>query len=280
MPRSSSRRSCTSTGGRGTTGTGSRQGCSSVTCSSALVRRPGGNLSRDWWTVPRPWDLPYPIADVDADGTAVITKPRASGGRVSFDTVRHQLLYEVHDPSRYLAPDVVADFTSATFDDLGDDRVRVTGVRGTAATDTYKLLLCHHAGWAGEARVAFSWPDAREKATATAAIFAERVAQAGLTVDEWCVELWGVDALGGPTVPDAVADPPEVVARVAWRCRDALTAGLVGREMVPLTLSAPPAGMTGMGRGAGRPTELLGIWPTLVEKSLVDAHVIVHVEEV
>jgi Acyclic terpene utilisation family protein AtuA len=240
----------------------------------------GGNLSRDWWTVPRPWDLPYPIAEVDADGTAVITKPRASGGRVSFDTVRHQLLYEVHDPSRYLAPDVVADFTSATFDDLGGDRVRVSGVRGAAATDTYKLLLCHHAGWAGEARVAFSWPDAREKATATAAIFAERVALAGLTVDEWFVELWGVDALGGPTVPDAGTEPPEVVARVAWRCRDALTAGLVGREMVPLTLSAPPAGMTGMGRGAGRPTELLGIWPTLVEKSLVDPHVSVHVEEV
>ncbi len=101
-----------------------------------------------------------------------------------------------------------------------------------------------------------------------------------MTVDEWCVELWGVDALGGPTVPDAGADPPEVVVRIAWRCPDALTAGLVGREMVPLTLSAPPAGMTGMGRGAGRPTELLGIWPTLVEKSLVDAHVTVHVEEV
>jgi hypothetical protein len=240
----------------------------------------GGNLSRDWWTVPRPWDLPYPIAEVDADGTAVITKPRGSGGRVSFDTVRHQLLYEVHDPSRYLAPDVVADFASATFDDLGDDRVRVAGVRGAPATDTYKLLLCHHAGWAGEAKVAFSWPDAREKATATAAIFTERVAQAGLAVDEWCLELWGVDALGGPTVPDAGTDPPEVVARVAWRCADALTAGLVGREMVPLTLSAPPAGMTGMGRGAGRPTELLGIWPTLVEKSLVDRHVSVHVEEI
>ncbi|MEX2254869.1 MAG: acyclic terpene utilization AtuA family protein [Acidimicrobiia bacterium] len=240
----------------------------------------GGNLSREWWTVPHPWDLPYPIAEVDADGTAVITKPRASGGRVSFDTVRHQLLYEVHDPAHYLTPDVVADFTSARVDDLGDDRVRVTDVRGAPATDTYKALLCHHAGWSGEARVAFSWPDAAEKATATAAIFAKRVELAALEVDEWCVELWGVDALGGPTVPASSAEPPEVVARIAWRCADALTAGLVGREMVPLTLSAPPAGMTGMGRGAARPTELLGLWPTLVEKELVDPGVSVHVEEV
>jgi hypothetical protein len=71
-----------------------------------------------------------------------------------------------------------------------------------------------------------------------------------------------------------------VVLRVAWRCADAATAGLVGREMTPLTLSAPPAGMTGAGRGPGRPTELLGIWPTLVEKTLVDPHVSVTVETV
>lgn len=238
----------------------------------------GGNLSRDWWSVPNPWDLPYPIAEVDADGTAVITKPKASGGRVSFDTVRHQLLYEVHDPAHYVSPDVVADFTSATFYDEGDDRVRITGVRGEPATDTYKALLCHHVGWAGETRVAFSWPEAREKATAAAAIFVERVAQAGLGVDEWCVEFWGVDALGGPTVPPTDAEPPEVVARVAWRCADQLSAGLVAREMVPLTLSAPPAGLTGMGRGGARPTELLGLWPTLVEKALVDSHVVVALE--
>ncbi|HSO94409.1 MAG TPA: acyclic terpene utilization AtuA family protein [Acidimicrobiia bacterium] len=240
----------------------------------------GGNLSRDWWNVPRPWDLPYPIADVDADGTALITKPASSGGRVSFDTVRHQLLYEVHDPAAYLSPDVVADFTSAQFIDEGNDRVRVTGVRGAPATPTYKALLAHHAGWAGETKVAFSWPEAREKATATAAIFAERVGQAGLPVAEWCFELWGVDALGGPTVPATTAEPPEVVLRAAWRCDEASTAALVGREMVPLTLSGPPAGMTGMGRAGSRPSELLGIWPTLIDKDLIDPHVKVVVEAV
>jgi hypothetical protein len=174
----------------------------------------------------------------------------------------------------------VADFTAATFTDEGDDRVRVEGVRGAPATDHYKALLCHHAGWGGEARVAYSWPEATEKATAAAAIFVRRVQDAGLAVDEWLLERWGVDALGGPTVPEADVDPPEVVARIAWRCADATTAGLVGREIAPLTLSAPPAGMTGMGRGAGRPTELLGIWPTLVEKSLVDPQVRVTVEDV
>ena len=72
-------------------------------CSGQVA---GGNFSGEWWTVPHPWDLPYPIAEVAADGTAVITKPTASGGRVDVDTVRHQLLYEVHDPAAYLSPDV------------------------------------------------------------------------------------------------------------------------------------------------------------------------------
>jgi len=241
----------------------------------------GGNYSGDWWALPHPWDLPYPIARVEADGTAIITKPAGSGGRVSTDTLRHQLLYEVHNPARYLSPDVVADFTSARFEDLPDDRVRITDVRGTPATDTYKLLLAHHAGWAGEARVAFSWPDAYEKAKATAAILVKRVEMAGHDVAEWHVEYWGVDALGGPTVPaDPACEPPECVLRVAWRCHDQRTAGLVGRELVPLTLSAPPAGLTGAGGRGGGPTELLGIWPTLLDKHLVDDHVRVAIEEV
>jgi hypothetical protein len=249
-------------------------------CSGQVA---GGNYSGDWWALPHPWDLPYPIAEVEADGSAVITKPETAGGRVSFDTVRHQLLYEVHDPASYLAPDVVADFTSATFTDEGDDRVRITGVRGKPATDTYKVLLAHHAGWSGEARVAFSWPDALAKAKATAAVLTRRVEMAGLAVDEWRFEYWGVDALGGPTVPPAAdgVEPPEVALRAAWRCTDQRSAAAVGRELVPLTLSGPPPGFTGMGRGGGaRATELLGIWPALVEKSLVDPAVSITTEKV
>ena len=106
---------------------------------------------------------------------------------------------------------------------------------------------------------------------------------AGLEVREWCFEYWGVNALGGPTVPPVPvgAEPPECVLRAAWRCDDERTARAVGRELVPLALSAPPAGLTGMGRGmAGASTELLGLWPTLIDKVLVDPGVTVTVEEV
>src|SRR5262249_59184318 len=121
-------------------------------------------------------------------------------------------------------------------------------------------------------------PDAYEKAKAPAAIFVKRAEMAALPVLEWHIEYWGVDALGGPTVPHAangspLVEPPECVLRVAWRCDDPKTAGLVGRELVPLTLSAPPAGLTGAGGGGGSRggTELLGIWPTLVGKEVVGA---------
>jgi hypothetical protein len=153
-------------------------------------------------------------------------------------------------------------------------------VRGRAATDTYKTLLCYPSGWSGETRVAFGWPDAYEKAKATAAILAKRVEMAGIEVAEWCFEYWGVNALGGPTVPATDAEPPEVVLRAAWRCADQAGAGLVSRELAPLALSSPPPGFTGAGRGGARATELLGIWPTLVDKDLVDPEVHVVIEEV
>ena len=206
-------------------------------CSGQVA---GGNFSGDWWTIPEPWNLPYPIAEVAADGTAVITKPAASGGRVDVDTVRHQLLYEVHDPAAYLSPDVVADFTSATFTDLGDDRVRVTDVRGQPATDTYKALLAYPAGWSGETRVAFSWPDAAEKAKATDRdLHASGWRWPASRSTSGRFELWGVNALGGDTVPADRRRAARVrgAGRVAL-CRRAHARRSVGRELVPLALSA------------------------------------------
>lgn len=251
-------------------------------CSGQVV---GGNFSGPGWaSLPRPWDHPYPIADVEADGTAVITKPAASGGAVTFDTVRHQLLYEVGDPARYLNPDVVADFTSARFDDLGGDRVRVSEVRGAPAPDDYKALVAYHHGWSSEVRLAFGFPDALEKAKVTAALVRKRAAMARLDVAEWHAEYWGVNALGGPTVPPPAADAPEpaeVALRLAWRCDDEDVAKRVAREAIGLALGAPPAGLTPMGRGrVGETTELLGLWPTLVPRGLVDEGVAVDVQEV
>lgn len=242
----------------------------------------GGNFSGEWWTIAEPWNFAYPIAECEANGAAVLTKAPGTGGRVDFDTVRHQLLYEVHDPVRYVTPDVVADFTSLHVEDLGADRVRLAGTRGAPATATYKALLAYPCGYSGEARVAFGWPDAYAKARSAADIFQHRVEMAGLEVDEWLEEYWGVNALHGAIVPlDQADEAPEVILRVAWRCADKATAGKISREIVPIGLSAPPWGLSGTGRGmGGAPSQLLGLWPALVDKAVVDAHVRVEIEEI
>ncbi len=250
-------------------------------CSGQVA---GGNYSGPWWENPDPLRIAFPIAEVDRDASAVITKPESAGGMVTFDTVREQLLYEVHDPSRYLNPDVVADFTTVHLDDLGGDRVKVSGTAGAAAPARYKGLVCTPAGWAGEARLAYSWPDAEAKAKAAVAYVRGRAEGAGVGVEEWWEEYFGVNAYGGPAVGLGCADgsgwePPEVVGRLAWRTAEQATARLVSREVGVLGLSGPPT-ISNVGRGRdGGPTQLLAIDPFFVDRKVVDPRVRVEIEE-
>lgn len=246
-------------------------------CSGQVT---GGNHSGAWWENPDPLRVAFPIAEVADDGSAVVTKPAGTGGMVTFDTVREQLLYEVHDPRRYLTPDVVADFTAVTVTDLGGDRVRVAGARGAPAPPTYKALVCTPAGWAGEVRLAYSWPDAEAKARAALAFVRGRAEAAGLAVEEWHEEVFGAGAFGGPTagLPDGW-DPPEVIGRLAWRAADRDVAAAVARDVGVLGLSGPPT-ITGTGRTRdGGPSQLLAVEPLLVDRALVDRQVRVDVTE-
>lgn len=248
-------------------------------CSGQVT---GGNYSGAWWDNPDPDRIAFPIADCEPDGTAVITKPPGTGGMVTFDTVREQLLYEVHDPARYLNPDVTADFTAPTLTDLGQDRVRITGCHGTPAPETYKGLVCTPAGWAGELRVVYTWPDAEAKARAALGFARRRAEGAGLKVDDWVEEYFGAGGFGGPTVPH-VDEPPEVIGRLAWRCADAETAGAVARaaQLGVLGLSGPP-GISGIGRAGGgaKPTQLLAVDAIALGRDLVDGQVRIDLETV
>ena len=243
-------------------------------CSGQVT---GGNYSGPWWTNPDPFRVAFPIAEVSDDGSAVITKPDTAGGMVTFDTVREQLLYEVHDPARYLNPDVVADFTSLALTDEGGDRVRVTGTRGHPAPETYKGLVCTPAGWAGEVRFAYSWPDAEAKARAALRFIRRRAETNGIAVEEWWEEYFGAGAYARAVVD---CEPPEVIGRLAWRCSDQETAASVARGAGVLGLSGPPT-ITGTGRGRdGKPTQLLAVEPFAVDRALVDAQVRVDIQEV
>ena len=240
----------------------------------------GGNHAGRWWDVPEPWRFGFPIAEVEADGTAVISKPTAAGGRVDFDTVRQQLLYEVHDPSAYLTPDVVLDMTTLALDDLGGDRVKVSGATGKPATGRYKVVGAAPGGYGADLSLAFGWPDAEAKARATADLARKRIAHAGLELTGWHVELFGVNALHGPAVPEPPdGQPAEVVVRLAWSCSDKETCGNVARQIVPLGLSGPPPAFTAANRARPRPSQLLQLHSGLIDREPVDADVRVSVEE-
>ena len=241
----------------------------------------GGNYSGDWWNVVDPARVGLPIAEVHADGTAVVTKPEGSAGRVSFDTVREQLLYEVHDPAAYLSPDVIADFTSVQLEAVGLDRVAVSGTKGAPRPNRLKGLVFRRAGWAGEVALTYAWPDAAAKGRHVLRSLRAMAAEREIPVLEWWEEQFGVAGFGGSTVDDPPDDPPEVTSRLAWRCADAAAAGAVLKLVGRVALSGPP-GLNGIGRrtGGSRPvSELVELEAFFVDRARVEPRVRVQVEE-
>ena len=109
-------------------------------------------------------NIGFPIAEIFADGACVLGKADNTGGLVNAASVKEQLLYEVHDPSRYITPDVVADMTSAQVTDLGGDRVRLTGIKGHPRTNTLKVNVFFDGGWLGEGEISYAGPHAEARA--------------------------------------------------------------------------------------------------------------------
>ena len=125
--------------------------------------------------VPGLAEIGYPIAEIDSDGAIVITKPSGTGGRIDRQTVIEQMLYEIHDPAGYLVPDVVLDLTDVEVEEIGTDRVRVTGARGKPAPRNAESHRLHRCGTFGEAEISYAGPNAAARARLAAEIIGERM---------------------------------------------------------------------------------------------------------
>ncbi|MGC9971596.1 MAG: acyclic terpene utilization AtuA family protein [Bryobacteraceae bacterium] len=231
----------------------------------------GGNSQADWRSIPDLANIGYPILEAEPDGTFVVTKHPGTGGRVSAASVKEQLVYEIGDPRRYITPDVVVDFTSIRLDDLGGDRVRISGARGMPRTGSLKVSLSYFAGWKAIGTLVYSWPQALEKARCADGIVRERLRQLGLEFDCIETEFLGVDACHGPAAAPA-GDPPEVELRIGVRGQDRAAVERFTRELVPLVLSGPP-GATGYGDGRPPVREVVAYWPALVPRAEIEATV-------
>ena len=192
--------------------------------------------------VPNLARLGFPIGEVSADGSVVITKVPQAGGRVSAATCKEQLLYEIHDPSRYLQPDVVADFTEVEVLEEAPDRVRVSGGRGTMRTDTLKVSVGYEDGFIGEGSISYGGPGAVARARLALEIVRERLALTNVSASELRFDLIGVDSLYGETGTSARAEPAEVRLRVAGRTSNAQEAQRIGNEVETLYTNGPAGG--------------------------------------
>jgi len=220
--------------------------------------------------VPRLWDLGFPIAEVTADGSAVITKVEGSGGMVTTATCKEQMLYEIHDPSAYLTPDVVADFTGVRFEQIGPDRVRVTGATGHPRPETLKVSLGYKDSFIGEGQISYGGPGAVERARLAGEIVVKRLELRGIKPKELKIELIGLNALHGDKIA-AGTHPYEVRLRVAGRFDNKDDAVALSEEVETLYTNGP-AGGGGAWKSA---RDVLAVLSTLIPRDAIQHSVIV-----
>lgn len=187
----------------------------------------------------------FPIAEVEADGSLVITKPPGTGGLVSRATVIEQLLYEVHDPHNYLTPDVVLDIGDVEVMDVGANRVGVSGARGKVAPATLKATVCVDAGWLGEGEISYAGPNALARAELAASVVRARCRAIGIG-EPVRVEVLGSGAIfdsnGRARRPPIASAAEEYRVRAAVRSANRKVAQQVSDEVLSLYCSGPAGG--------------------------------------
>ena len=212
----------------------------------------GAQLTGAYFAEPGFKDVPdlarvgFPIAEVAADGDLVVTKAAGTGGRVSRATVIEQLLYEVHDPHNYLTPDVILDIGEVTVEEIGTDRVRVSGARGKPPPPTLKATVCVDAGWLGEAEISYAGPNALARAELAASVVRSRCRTIGIA-DPVRVEVLGTQAIFDSDAQArrarlSPAPDGEYRVRAAVRTSSRKLAQKVADEVLSLYCSGPAAG--------------------------------------
>ena len=207
-----------------------------------------GQITGGYFADPGFKDIPdlarlcFPIGEVSEDGSLVITKVEGSGGAVTAQTCKEQLLYEVHDPARYIQPDVVADFSQVKVEEIAKDRVRVGGGRGSKRTPTLKVSVGYVDSFIGEGQISYAGPGALARGKLALEIVRERLKLTGVAASELRFELIGVDSLHGAQLSAHANEPYEVRVRVAGRTENLSEAVRIGNEVETLYTNGPAAG--------------------------------------
>ena len=236
----------------------------------------GGNYT-DWEDVADSLhEVGYPIAEISADGSFVCTKPEATGGTVTVGTVGEQMLYEIGDPAAYMLPDVVCDFSQVELTQLTTDRVRVSGAKGRAVPDTYKVSATYEDGWRAGTVMFFYGEAASDKARAFADSVLLRTRQKLRAVNapdftETQVELIGDESVYGDYGSPATSR--SVAVKIAAKHEDQRAVGMLLKELTGHGLAAPP-GLSGFAGGRSRPSPVLRLFSFLIPKRDVPVSIV------
>ena len=235
-----------------------------------------GGTFTDWQDVPDWANIGFPIGECRADGSCVITKPEGTGGLVSVGTVAEQLLYEVSDPQAYFLPDVVCDFSQVQLEQVGDNRVLMTGVKGYAPTDQYKVCVTYDAGWRSIALIPIVGIDAAAKARRTADELLKRMSTMlrGRNWADWTrthVEVIGTEAsYGSNSQPLA---PREVLLKIVVDHDDPAPVSLFSREQSTAIMNMAVGTSIAPIIAAPRAIPLTEMFLFLTDKDKIPAHV-------
>ena len=214
--------------------------------------------------VPRLADCGFPIAEVSPNGDFIVTKLDDTGGFVTPGTVKEQLLYEVHDPSSYLTPDVTADFRKVAIAQDAPDRVRVTGASGRARPDKLKVTVGFDGGYLGEGGVSYAGPNARARAELAADVVRQRLTRANGFGGDLRIDLVGLNALHA-TAETAYATSEDIRLRVAVRSTERDDVDFMLWEVESLLCCGPAGG----GGYRGQVTPCVVTHSTLIDRDRV-----------
>ncbi|MGO9437258.1 MAG: acyclic terpene utilization AtuA family protein [Terracidiphilus sp.] len=227
-----------------------------------------GQLTGGYFADPGIKDVPnlarlgFPIAEVAEDGSAVFSKVEGSGGLINKATCTEQLLYEIQDPSAYLTPDVVADFSHVEMEEIRKDRVRVTGGAGRPRPEKLKVSVGYHDGYVGEAQISYAGPGAVARAELARQILDERLGSCSLS--ELRFDFIGMNSIHGVRLSQKQCEPYEVRLRVAGRAQSMKAATMIPREVEALYTNGPAGG----GGVVGSTREIIAIGSTLVPRAM------------
>ncbi len=235
----------------------------------------GGNFT-DWDQVPGLANMGYPIAEISADGSFVCSKPDNTGGLVSVGTVSEQMLYEIGDPQAYMLPDVVCDFSTASIEEIGANRVRVSGATGRPAPDTYKVSATYADEFRGGTYMSFYGVDADKKARALGEAVFEAARNTfnafGLPdFSETSIELMGTESQYGDF--SEVKNAREVVMKIAVKHPEMTGIGILLKEAVGLGLATPP-GLSGFAGSRPSPSPVVRLFSCTVPKAQVKVQIL------